>query len=73
MIYIDVKLPVTPVIEVRFNNQPYLRFEALDDVTTAPALAWGGEPSVWVTKLPRGVTLLESVSELTVMGIKNVS
>ncbi len=33
---------------------PYLRFDALDDVTTAPALAEGGELSAVVAKLLLG-------------------
>ena len=32
----------------------YLRFDALDDVTTVPALACGGLPSALDTKLLRG-------------------
>lgn len=49
------------------NLKIYLRFDALDEVTTAPARAWGGEPSACAAKLLLGVTEAEvSVSELTV-------
>ena len=41
---------------------PYLRLEALDEVTTVPALAWGGLPSALEPKLLRGEKL-ELVSE----------
>ena len=35
-------------------NSAYLLLDALDDVTTVPTLATGGEPSVTVAKLLRG-------------------
>jgi len=45
-----------------------LRFDARDEVTTAPARACGGEPSIWEAKLLRGVILgVLSASELTGM------
>lgn len=43
------------VIQYLFNTQicPYLRFDALEDVTTVPAFAVGGDPSTACWKLPR--------------------
>ena len=46
------------------DKKVYLRFDALEEVTTVPALARGGEPSIWA-KLLRGVDMLiDSASAL---------
>ena len=44
-----------------------LRLDCLDEVTTVPTLAGGGEPSTWVAKLLRGVDVTDSASVLSVI------
>lgn len=46
---------------IPYCNRKYLLFDALEDVTTVPALAAGGEPSTAVARLLRGENVLDTV------------